>query len=280
MLCPVVSYLCSLNQKKSNQPTKRQSPMKKRIAALLLAASAFAATFAARADVIWHETFNYPNGNLTNVSLNVWTNISGGKNDMFVNNHYLEVAATGGVPVSRTDDDARLFGSPYTNSVQVIYASFTLICTNLPSGGGNYFASFYSTANGYFGRVQAFTNGTSLPNTFRLGVTDNSLAANPNNGGFPVDLALNTPYQVVEELDPVTLQAASIWINPISSGDPSYVASDSLGKALTSPVNAFAFRQASSSGNYFFQITNLVLATTFDEAATNVWSTNAVPPVI
>ncbi len=45
-------------------------------------------------------------------------------------------------------------------------------------------------------------------------------------------------------------------------------------------MNAFAFRQAGSSGNYFFQVTNLALATTFAEAATNVWATNALAPVI
>ena len=66
---------------------------------------------------------------------------------------------------------------------QVLYASFTVICSTaisngagLPNGAGSYFASFYSSTNygqgsgvfgeagtnangyGYFGRVQAFTN--------------------------------------------------------------------------------------------------------------------------
>ena len=88
-------------------------------------------------------------------------------------------------------------------------------------------------------------------------------------------------------MDPINLAAATIWINPINttqtgfnSVDPSYTASDSQGFEVTNEVNSYAFRQASSFGNAFFVITNLATATTFAEAATNVWATNAVPPVI
>jgi hypothetical protein len=135
--------------------------------------------------------------------------------------------------------------------------------------------------------VQAFTNGTILPNTWRLGVTDNGSSTQPANGGFPVDLATNVPYQVVEELDPITLQAATIWVNPInitqsgaSAVDTDYTANDSIGFAATTQVNAFAFRQASSFGSAVFVVTNLAIATTFAEAATNVVPTNAFPPII
>jgi hypothetical protein len=162
------------------------------------------------------------------------------------------------------------------------------MCTNLPNGVGSYFASFYSTSKGFFGRVQAFTNGTVLPRTWRLGVTANGSATNAANGGFPVDLALNTQYQVVEELDPVNLWAATIWINPINLSDTGlspnethYTSSDSIGTATALPaVNAYAFRQASSFGNGFWVISNLVLTTTFAEAATNILATNALPPAI
>ena len=126
----------------------------------------------------------------------------------------------------------RFFSAPqYSNTVQVLYASFTIICTNLPSGTGTWFASFYNpkTGNGggYFGRVQALTNGTILPNTWRLGVSDNASAV--ATATFPQDLATNVPYQVVLQLDPITLQAASIWVNPINSSDPFYTANDGIG---------------------------------------------------
>lgn len=250
-----------------------------------------------RADLIWYEPFNYADGNLTNVSGGVWTNFSGTLNlNMLVNNHRLEVATTGGSSISRADDDARWLGSPYDSSVQVLYASFTVICTNLPNGPGSYFASFYKQGSpgGFCGKTLAFTNFTVLPKTWRVAASGNASVGNtaPANGGYPVDLALNTPYQIVEELDPVTLVAATIWVNPINinqSGNPGgpnpptethYTSSDSFGFATTTPVNAYAFRQASSFGNGFWLVTNLALATTFAEAATNIWATNAVPPTI
>src|ERR1017187_3115156 len=101
--------------------------------------------------------------------------------------------------------------------------------------------------------------------------------ANPNKV-FPVDLALNTDYQVVMGYDPAGLDAATIWINPTNSSDFSMVTSDAYTPG-TSYVNGFAFRQASGFGG-FLTVSNLVVATTFDEAATNVLSTNAVAPKI
>ncbi len=296
--------------------------MKKTILKMLLAVSAITAPMLARADLIYYEGFQYPNGAIiTNTIIgpstnSLWWRESGGAipSDMVVLNSNLQIFATSGTVVNRQDDCDRLFSQTnncvYTNSPQLVYASFTVMCTNLPNGPGSYFASFYSgpvyiwNANGYFtnntspaftnftglgycGRVQAFTNGTILPNTWRLGVTDNGSAANPANGGFPVDLATNVSYQVVEELDPITLQACSIWVNPIniyntgaSSSDPVYTANDSMGFALTTQVNSFAFRQASSFGNASFIVTNLAVASTYAEAATNVWATNALTPII
>ena len=271
----------------------------------------FLASLSARADLIWYDGFQYPDGSLTNVSYPLWIRDSGSgsPSDMYVANSNLQVTASSGTKISRFDDCMRWLtltnGGPYTNTPVVLYASFTVVCSTaisngagLPgSGNGTYFASFYSQTNfyiangypgfGYFGRVQAFTNGSVVPNTWRLGVTDNAKATNNAGGGFPVDLALDTAYHVVEELDPLTLNAATIWVNPIninqtgnSPTEAHYTANDSLGSALTQGVNAYGFRQASSFGNGAFLITNLAIATTFAEAATSVWATNAVPPVI
>ncbi len=159
-----------------------------------------------------------------------------------------------------------------------MYASFTVICTNLPNGPGSYFATFYNVAAGFFGRIQALTAGTVVSNTWRLGISGNASATATKV--YPVDLALNTPYQVVVEWDPITLLGATVWVNPINSNDPSASSSDGIGTGNVNPINAFAFRQASTFGNSFFQVTNLAMATTFDEAATNIWATNAVAPVI
>jgi hypothetical protein len=269
--------------------------MKNKILLILLAISAILTPLATRADLIWYEGFNYPDGNITNVSGGLWV-CPGGSNgngtDMLVSAQSLQVSTTSSTVNSRASDDYRFFsitnGSPYTNHVQILYASFTVICTNLPNGPGSYFASFYNPAHGYYGKIQAFTNGTALPNTWRLGITANAQNTNSPDGGFPVDLALNTPYQVVEELDPVTSKSAIIWINPVdltdnpnvpSGSDPFYYSHDALGASGTN-VNTYAFRQASSFGNGFWIITNLDVATTFAEAVTNIYPTNALPPVI
>ena len=326
--------------------------MKNKLVKILFALSVIAAPLAARASLFWVDDFQYANGPVIlnseytpangPVGTNsLWVRDSGSAfptSDMFTINSNLQVVSTGvaGSIISRQDDCFRLlvqtnwalanaglpggsgnYGS-YTNNlsqpVQVIYASFTVICatsitnivfTNspgdigssnavisgigLPSRYGSYFASFYNTFYGYCGRIQAFTNSTQVPNTWRLGVTDNTLATNLPDGGFPVDLAVNTPYQVVEEFDPNPsgTQAATIWVNPINinqtglhSVDTHYTASDKSNSALTNALNAFAFRQASSFGNATFLITNLATATTFAEAMTNIWTTNAVPPVV
>jgi hypothetical protein len=271
--------------------------MKNKLVRILFALSFIAAPLAAHATLYWDEAFQYPNGSVTTNSGGLWVRESGSAaapGDLLVNHSNLEVAATGGTLISRQDDCDRLFvatnGNAYTNHVVfTVYASFTVICTNLPNGAGSYFASFYNTNNGYCGRIMAFTNGTVLPNTWRLGVTDNIGATNAADGGFPVDLALNTPYQVVEELDPTLsgLRAATIWVNPINLTDTGltphethYTAGDSIGFQSTNEVNSYAFRQGSSFGNAFFVITNLAVATTFAEAVTNVCTTNAVPPVV
>ncbi|HEX3797983.1 MAG TPA: hypothetical protein VH413_04715 [Verrucomicrobiae bacterium] len=258
--------------------------MKNKIAVLLLAVSAFVAPLAAKADLIWYEGFNYPNGVLTNVApAGLWTNFSGTA-DMIVSNHVLQVASTGG-GLNRAGDEARFLGAAFTNAPQVLYASMTVICTNLPNGPGTYFSSFYNTSSGFSGRIQAFTNLATSPNTWRIGATGNGAATNALNGGLGVDLGLNVAYQVVARLDPVNLQACTIWINPISESDPSYSSSDSLGFATSTAINAFAFRQASTAAtaagvnSAFFYVTNVALATTFDEALTNVQPTNAVAPV-
>lgn len=257
--------------------------MKKLIALMFVSALA---AMSVRADLIWYEGFQYPNGNVTNESAGLWIcpgGQSGSGVDMFVNNSNLEVSASSSTVAPRTSDDYRLLAitanSPYTNSSQIIYSSFMVNCTNLPNGAGTYFASFYSTAGtggGYWGRVFAQTNTTVLANTWRLGVSGRTAGVSTV---YPVDLALNTSYQVVLAWDPVTLNAVSLWVNPISSGDPSAASGDAVVPPAT-PINAFAFRQASSFGSFFATISNLTTATTFIEALTNTMATNAVPPTI
>ena len=266
----------------------------KKIATLILLSCL--AALSSRADVIYQELFNYSNGPVAITSTNGtgsttisnWITHSGNQ-DCFVNNRRLEVSTS----PARSGDVNRQFsmtnGSPYTNVQQVIYVSFVVNFTNLPAVNGTYFAHFkfgVPSSSSFEGRVfaeignpaQPTNNFAAQPNTFRLGVSTSAQSASPNKI-FPIDLALNADYQVVLGWDPVTLNAVSLWVNPLSSTDYSVTASDAYTPGLGNIANCFAFRQATGFAG-FLTVSNLVVSTTFDEAFTNVLATNAVAPKI
>ena len=251
------------------------------------------AAWSARADVIWQEQFQYSNGPVVLTSTNTvggvqvtnWLRFSGTANpsDMPVNNHKVEVWTTTGGGLPRQDDCGRMFSSTnnsiYTNSQQVVYISYIVNFSNLPSAAGGFFGLFKNgapTSGNFQGKIWALTNGSVLPNTFRLGV---SAAAGATPTICTMDLATNTEYQVVLQWDPVTLAALSLWINPISSSDPKVVSADSFTPTAANIANIYCFRQATGFGG-FLTVSNMVLATTFSDSATNVWATNAVAPTI
>jgi len=258
----------------------------------------FLTSLSSRADVILQDTFNYPDTinnatMITNSSGGLWVlhSCTAPGQGGIVKNHRLEVdtsTAYLGVTVTRTDDIHRFLsvtnGSIYTNVQQVLYASFIVNFTNLPTGSAAYFAHFYVSSSTFPCRIWAQTNGTVLPNTFRLGLDPG--ATTPPNKIYPVDLALNTDYQVVIGYCPVTGDpgglvddSVTMWINPVSFSDAHVTTSDAFAPGANI-ANAFAFRQASSFGA-FLTVSNLVISTTFTEAFTNgVPSTNAVAPKI
>ena len=239
-----------------------------------------------RADLIWYEGYNYINGRIDLVSTNAngstnWARHSGGGNDANVTNDIEFVGSTQSTP-SRADDVHRNLTNLttiYTNSLMLLYASFTINVTELPGGTTNagYFAHFLNGSTTFYGKV--WCGNGSLPGTYRLGTTGASSSA-PTY--FPVDLATNVPYQVVIGYDAASSRTATLWINPLSQSDFSVQSSDVV--ASQSSLMSFAFRQGGSSVGstfaFYCGITNLALATTFAEAATNVAATNAVAPVI
>jgi hypothetical protein len=260
----------------------------KKLTALIL--FSVLAAMCARADLIIHELYTYPGqpGTITNLSGGLWILHSGsGNNDAYINGNKEEVSSSSGgngrAPV-RQDDVHRLLSitnnSIYTNAQQVLYTSFIVNFTNLPAGTPVYFAHFYVNSSTFPGRLWAGTNGSSAPNTFRLGISSGSTLSKLD----PVDLALNTPYQVVIGYCPVTGDAnladdsTTLWVNPISSTDTGVTSSDAFSPG-SSIANSWAFRQASSFGG-FLTVSNLSIATTFAEAVTNTMSTNAIPPTI
>jgi hypothetical protein len=244
------------------------------------------AALSSRADLIYYEPFNYADGAIITNSSGLWTKQGGtaSPSDALVKNQRMEISATGGT-VSRQDDVNRRFSitnnSPYTNAQMVIYSSFTVNCTNLPNAAGTYIGHFMGHVGTsiFMARVYAL-GGTNLclPNTWRLGI---AAIGGTVNKIYPVDLATNVDYQVVVSYDPGGSQSAQLWVNPITSGDLSVQSSDPVtGSAVTNIIAGFGFRQASGFGNAFFNVTNLAVATTFEEAATNVWAATNLAPTI
>jgi len=235
------------------------------------------AALSVRADLIYNEKFNYSDGGLTNVSAGAWANHSGPGNDMFVKNKRVEISGNSSTNAARTSDQHRDFctsgGCSFTNALQVLYASFTINCTNLPTTFSNFIAHFYVNSSTFNARV--FTPIGNLPSTWRVGVSG---GANAVSKILPVDLARNVDYQVVLKWDPTGLNAAQLWVNPISESDPSVITIDTV--ATPGICTAFAFRQAAGTTSFFAAVSNLVVATTFTEALTNTWATNALPPTI
>ena len=253
--------------------------MKKKLLALALSASALVG---ARADIIYIENFAYSNGPISFTSTNAsgttnWA-VHNGNNDDIVNNNRLEIAASSG-PLGRTGDAHRNFSGAITNTQNILYSSFVVNCTNLPPAVSTYFAHFYVNSSTFHGRV--FAQAGLLTNTWRLGISG---ANNVVNQVFPVDLATNADYQVVVRWNPTTDNsqgdkfAARLWVNPIGEGDVNLITGDATGTPAASV--AYAFRQANGFGSTFLTVSNLVVATTFNEAATNVLATNAAAPTM
>lgn len=254
--------------------------MKKNALAILLSCLAIVSL---RADLIWYEGFNYADGPTTNVSAGVWAiHSSSGANDSFIRNNRLEVSGNSSTNAPRQSDVSRRFCTtdcPYTNAAQIIYASFTVTCTNLPTAVSNYFAHFIAVNGTQQGRVFGMLG--TLPGTWRLGISAQSGGANQI---YPVNLARDVEYQVVVgwnptagEVDGIASLAARLWVNPVSSSDTSVTTSDG---ATSLAAASYAFRQAAGTTSFFAAITNLAVATTFEEAATNVWSVTPVPPIV
>ena len=257
--------------------------MKKVLLASLLTCLAIVSV---RADYLWYEGFNYNNGAIETNSGGLWIchSPTTAANDALVTNKKLEIRGTfSGNPAGSGQDDIHRWltitnGGPYTNSTTYTnYASFTVRFAQLPTPAGAYFANFYSSATVFPGRVWALA-GTNLclPGTFRLGVSGGSTPVL-----YPVDLATNTDYQVVMMLDQNN-KSTYLWVNPLSSADCFVNSADTFTAAN---ISGFGFRQATGfalglTNNPILTISNLALATTFGEAATNVWPNTAVAPTI
>ncbi|HSU55628.1 MAG TPA: immunoglobulin domain-containing protein, partial [Candidatus Dormibacteraeota bacterium] len=231
--------------------------MKKQLTCLAL----LLAAISLQAQVLYFDTLNYPNGNITSTSGGLWAAHSGTGTDS------LEVSGRYEVNESRTTDVHRSF-TPAASSGQ-LYASFTMRMTNLPSnGGGAYFAHFMDNGTEFRGRIFVLTNG-ALPGTFRVGVGNATADSNGTSGGpnqvLPIDMCTNLDYQVVMEYDIDNFDAI-LWLNPMTTSDPSAGPTGDVA-VFTNGLSAFSFRQ--NTGEGVIKVSNLRVGQTFGDVVTD-----------
>lgn len=154
------------------------------------------------------------------------------------------------------------------NANNLIYASFGVIFTGLPtSAGGSYFAHLKSdSANEFYGRVWAGTEGADK---IRLGISGESAGNGVDAARLAQDLDLNVAYTVVTRLN-VDTGVATLWVNPTSESDPGATSTDTWSNA--GEIESFALRQGTTTpaggvaaGSGSLLLDNLVVATTFAE---------------
>ena len=183
------------------------------------------------------DTFSYIDGSLITNSAFIWNAHSGKTGETQVVSGKLQLSG------SQTEDvNATLTNAPFaTNGSVILYASFAVNFSQLPSGAGTYFAHFKDTGASNF-RARVFAGTTNAAGgLFRLGIANASGAVSAQ---VTNDLSLNTTYTVVVRYN-VGTAASTLWINPTSESDSSATATDSTSLLA---ISTFAFRQSTGIG--------------------------------
>ncbi|HZM06536.1 MAG TPA: hypothetical protein VFC44_26335 [Candidatus Saccharimonadales bacterium] len=246
----------------------------KKLAALLTIA--LLGTLSARATVLFQDFLNYPNGIIETDG--VWQVYSPApptlpSGDAAISNKMI-ILKTG-------DKDA--VEAPYNNNTgsSIVYASFSIVMTALPSSNGSYFIEFQSTNDSAdVAHLFAATKSSVIPGTYRLGIA-NFATSSATTGVklYPLDLATNIAYDVVMSYDPTQTDpfpGATLVVNPASQTDfansPTY-ATDNAGSAkqlaLTNSALGLSPFESANIGN-------VSVGTAFSD----VFTFTPAPPVI
>jgi hypothetical protein len=230
---------------------------------------ALLATLSLRADVLFYDGFDYSNGLIETDGLWQVYSPSTPLQDAYVTNNLLilDSAYSDSVDVPFTND---------TGS-SIIYASFTIKVTSLPSTGGGFFEELQDTNEDYVGRLFINREGTVVPNTYRIGIANFATSiATKGATNYPMDLATGITYLVVFSYDTNlndTYPNGTLVINPASFNDyansPAY-ATDGSGTAgqVADPISRIGFSQYANQG--IMGIGDLTVGTSFSDVFTNI----------
>lgn len=164
--------------------------------------------------------------------------------------------------MQRSEDlAASLANSPFaSDSGLLLYASFSITVSNLPTMGGDYFAHFRDTLTGTTFRDKMYLCTTNAaPGYFRLGIAN---AANSVSVTFPLDLTTNQTYTVVTRYNTATAESV-LWVNPANESSLHVTAQDTT---TVNSIAAFGLRQSTGEGISYLD--NLKIGTSFGDVAT------------
>lgn len=211
--------------------------------------------------IVLSEPFDYVDGSLVQNSARLWTTRAGTPNQMQM------VQGTALVTGSQSEDViAPLIGGPYDRGGStVLYASFDVTFIGLPTGT-DIFAHFSGT-NAADLRARVLTSTNAPSGFFRLAVANtNSTPATVKE--YPLDLSLDTVYQVVVSYD-VANGTSKLWVNPASGG--SWVSA--IDGVLPTAINYFGLRQPGNPSNGRIgdiRMDNLLVGLSFEEVTPNL----------
>jgi len=214
--------------------------------------------FPAGAVLLLSDAFNYSDGPLVTANNSPWTTYSGSNGQINVTSGRIFLSKA-----NSEDVQASLAGQPYVPaSGAVLYVSFKINYTTLPSQGGSYFAEFKDGGLGFRARIFAQTAGAAA-GAFRIGIANGGSSP---SAVFDTDLQTNSDYTIVARLM-VGNAASALWVNPTAETNAAVTATDA---APAQTITGFGFREDGSSGtigNIF--VDDVRVGTTFRDVVTN-----------
>jgi hypothetical protein len=200
---------------------------------------------AARAQLIYADSFNYPDGEIAGASGSPW-----------VVNYPFPDALTvtaGRLFLTGTNKESIRFDFPSSYGSGLLYARMVVNFSELPVGNGNYFAFFRAAfTDNLRCRIWANTNAAA-PGKFQLGLT----AIGDPPLMIPKDLYLGTNYAIVCRYV-LSNSFCSLWINPTDENDTSARVDSVVDEGQWS-IGHFGFLQTAYYDNSGYLIGNLTV---------------------
>ena len=219
--------------------------------------NSFALVVRPNTNVVLNDYFTYDgSGPVITESGGFWQTHSGTAGQMQVGAGLLTVDSFN----NSEDVNAPLIGAPFpTNTSGVLYSSYTVNFSTLPSAVGAYISHFKdNTTFGFLGRAWASTSN-AVAGSYRMGI-GNSGDASAASPQFPMDLHQNSNYTVVTSLV-LSNGFSSLWINPTSQQDTHVSNSTSVSTNLVQ-IYTYAFRESNTNGGTA-NVSNLRVGTAF-----------------